>query len=194
MKLTVVLAAALVAAPALQATEKTGVMKPKAAPYWVKIDSIETPQPGQVECFTIGTSVPPKPSQTVNVHISYNVPPDATVSARFDAAAVGEAAPSGRGVIPVVPKGSSKAVIPAYFHCPCPAGKSTFTIERVQAVMQVAYGAKISSLVLPAHLIVDCPATGPMVQGPPPTPDLTPRSSSPTPIPPPPPSVLQKKN
>jgi hypothetical protein len=171
MKLTVVLAAALVAAPALQATEKTGAMQPKAAPYWVKIDSIETTRPGHVECFPTNQVpyVPPKPSQTVNVHISFNAPPDATLSAVAEAAAVGEAALYGRGNIPLIPKGSTKAVIPAYFYCrDCPSGKTAVTINRFQALLLLggSVSNKLTSQVLPANLIVDCPASGPEVQRP----------------------------
>jgi hypothetical protein len=193
MKLTVVLAAALVAAPALQATEKTGAMQPKAAPYWVKIDSIEVTRPGHVECFPTD-HVPyvwPKPSQTVNVHISFSAPPDATLSAVSEAAAVGEAAPYGRGNIPLIPKGATKAVVPAYFYCrDCPAGKTAVTINRFQVLLLLggSLSNKLTSPVLPANLVVDCTTGGPELQ----------RPVAPTPVPQPHPvspgAAVQKKN
>jgi hypothetical protein len=61
-----------------------------------------------------------------------------------------------------------------FFDCDqCPTGKSSFTVDRMRAIVgtegvniTTQVSSQVSTQVLPAHLIVDCPATGPEVQRP----------------------------
>lgn len=154
MKVTAILVAVLVVTPALHASDKSGPSQPQTIPqYWVKIDSVDLPQLGRVEC------VPNSSPKPVNVHISYNQPYDGDI-ARVDAGTAGEANLHGVGYINLS-KGAGTAVVPTYFNCTCPSGKSSYSIDRLQAWLQAKSGKKAITKVQPLKLTVDCPPKGP---------------------------------